>query len=596
MNRLIKLTAISCAISIASCSAVNESDIVSVKPADASKDETKTSIVRPNVEQRQLKEKVSPDRSVVSRDVEVREEEAAQASLLHPAPRKKELSQGALSALKMQAPMVSMIAPPVAPHTPLDRENYNHFEDNALKFVAESPVSTFSIDVDTGSYSNVRRFLNQGQLPRQDAVRTEELINYFSYGYQAPNSEETPFSVYTELAPSPWKQQSVLMHIGLKGYELDHDNLPPSNLVFLIDVSGSMNSANKIGLLKQGFKLLTKQLRAQDTISVAVYAGSSGVVLEPTSGAEKNKILSAIERLSAGGSTNGAAGIKLAYQLAQTNFKKAGVNRVILATDGDFNVGTVNFEALKELVQERRDAGIDLTTLGFGTGNYNDHLMEQLADVGNGNYAYIDNLQEARKVLVQELGSTLKTIAKDVKIQVEFNPQTVASYRLIGYENRALKREDFNNDKVDAGDIGAGHTVTAIYEIDLVGNGSNRVDPLRYAEIQEIKSNSRKATANYDELAYLKLRYKLPNESNSRLISKAINKDHVLAEFNLASDPFKFSAAVAAFGQILRGGQYTGNYGYSEIVQLGLTAKGDDPWGYRSEFINLVRLAEQISK
>ena len=476
---------------------------------------------------------------------------------------------------------------------PQDRENYAHLEENPLKLVAEHPVSTFSIDVDTGSYSNVRRFLNQGRLPRQDAVRVEELINYFNYDYAGPDNAQQPFAIHTEMAPSPWRNDAVLLHVGLKGYEVPVNQLPPANLVFLIDVSGSMNSPAKIGLLKQGFRLLVNQLRAQDTISIAVYAGAGGTVLEPTSGDQKGKILQAIEQLQAGGSTNGAAGINLAYQLAQASHKPEGINRVILATDGDFNVGTVNFEALKDMVERRRETGISLTTLGFGTGNYNDHLMEQLADAGNGNYAYIDNLQEARKVLVEELGSTLQTIAKDVKIQIEFNPAQVLSYRLVGYENRMLKREDFNNDKVDAGDIGAGHSVTAIYELELAGSSKPMVDPLRYgSDSANVKTESGTAS----ELGFLKLRYKLPAESHSRLITHSLEKAQILPDIDKTSDNFRFAAAVAGFGQLLKGGTYTGTLSYDDIVAQGLNARGNDPWGYRSEFINLVRLAKQLAQ
>ncbi len=479
------------------------------------------------------------------------------------------------------------------PPMPVDRENYHAFKENKLTLVAEQQVSTFSIDVDTGSYSNVRRFINSGQLPREDAVRVEELINYFNYGYKGPESEKTPFSVYTELAPSPWNSQSKLLHIGLQGYDVPMENLPAANLVFLIDVSGSMNSDKKIGLLKQGFRLLTNQLRAQDTVSIAVYAGASGVVLEPTPGDQKHKILAAIDQLKASGSTNGAAGINLAYQLAAANLNKKGINRVILATDGDFNVGTVNFDALIDLVERKRKQGIALTTLGFGRGNYNDHLMEQLADKGNGNYAYIDNLQEARKVLVEELGSTLKTIAKDVKIQIEFNPERVSSYRLIGYENRALKREDFNNDKIDAGEIGAGHTVTAIYELDMVANSGGRIDPLRYS-----KRDKKLATATESifgkEIAFLKLRYKQPGTDTSLLISTPIESADQVTDLAKASEPFKFSAAVAAFGQLLKGGTYLGQFGYDDVIDLGLASKGKDQWGYRAEFINMVRLAKEL--
>jgi Ca-activated chloride channel family protein len=472
------------------------------------------------------------------------------------------------------------------PSEPTDRENYGHFDDNPVKRVAEAPVSTFSIDVDTGSYSNVRRFLNQGRLPVKDAVRVEEMLNYFSYDYPLPRDKTRPFSVTTEIAPTPWNKDSHLLRIGLKGYDIAPDKLPPANLVFLVDVSGSMFSPDKLPLLKSGLKLLVQKLRAQDRVSLVVYAGNTGVILEPTPGDQKGKILAALEGLTAGGSTNGGAGIKLAYAMAEQGFIKNGINRVLLATDGDFNVGTVSFEALKNLVEEKRKTGVSLTTLGFGTGNYNDRLMEQLADVGNGNYAYIDNLNEANKVLVNEMSSTLETIAKDVKIQIEFNPAVVAEYRLIGYENRALKREDFNNDKIDAGDIGAGHTVTALYEITLVGSKGQSVDPLRYGA-------EKPAAGNKDELAWLRLRYKLPDSDTSKLIEQPIRTAEIKDAARTTAD-FRFAAAVAAFGQSLRGGQYTGTLGYDDILRLAQDARGKDSFGYRGEFVSLVNLAKSL--
>lgn len=476
------------------------------------------------------------------------------------------------------------------PSEPLDRENYAHFDDNPIKRTAEHPVSTFSIDVDTGAYSNVRRMLNAGHLPRKDAVRVEEMINYFSYHYPTPENSDTPFSIHTEIAPAPWRKDAYLLHIGLKGYEQSHAQLPPANLVFLVDVSGSMRSANKLGLLKSSMKLLSKQLRAQDRISIVVYAGASGVVLEPTPGNKKATIMAALDGLTAGGSTNGAAGIRLAYAMAEQAFIKDGINRVMLATDGDFNVGTVNFEALKNLIEEKRKTGITLTTLGFGSGNYNDHLMEQLADVGNGNYAYIDTLKEARKVLVEELSATLQTIAKDVKIQIEFNPAVVAEYRLIGYENRALKREDFNNDKVDAGDIGAGHTVTALYEIVLVNSNGSQIDPLRYGSKQDTSS------PHGDELALLRLRYKQPQGKKSRLIEHVLSRQAIQADIATSSEHFRFSAAVAAFGQTLRGGKYTDEFNYDDILRLARHSRGSDPYGYRGEFLSLVGLAQSLTQ
>ncbi len=473
------------------------------------------------------------------------------------------------------------------PSEPLNRENYAHFDDNPVKRATEQPVSTFSIDVDTGAYANVRRFLSQGSLPVQDAVRVEEMINYFSYDYPLPKDKTRPFSVTTEIAPTPWNKDSVLLRVGLKGYDIAVEKLPPANLVFLVDVSGSMMSADKLPLLKSGLKLLVQNLRAQDRVSLVVYAGNTGVVLEPTPGDQKGRILAALEGLTAGGSTNGGAGIKLAYAMAEQGYIKNGINRVRLATDGDFNVGTVSFEALKNLVEDKRKTGVSLTTLGFGTGNYNDRLMEQLADAGNGNYAYIDTLNEANKVLVNEMSSTLQTIAKDVKIQIEFNPAVVAEYRLIGYENRALKREDFNNDKIDAGDIGAGHTVTALYEIVLSGGKGARIEPLRYGKESV-------AAGNKDEIALLRLRYKLPDSDNSLLIEQPLKTADVQREAGKASADFRFGAAVAAFGQLLRGGKYTGDFGYDDVAKLAQGARGQDGFGYRGEFLTLVNLAKSL--
>ncbi|OUS29427.1 hypothetical protein A9Q99_10050 [Gammaproteobacteria bacterium 45_16_T64] len=475
----------------------------------------------------------------------------------------------------------------------VDRENYQSIASNPVHLVVENPVSTFSIDVDTGSYSNVRRFINGGRLPQKNAVRVEELVNYFNYDYPQPDSKESPFLITTEVAPSPWNNTSQLLHIGIKGYDIDRTALPNANLVFLVDVSGSMNSPQKLGLLKQSLKLITQKMRPEDRISIVVYAGASGVVLEGMSGSDKAKINHAIDQFQAGGSTNGGAGIKLAYQLAENYFIDGGINRVLLATDGDFNVGAVNFEALIDMVEKRRKTGISLTTLGFGQGNYNDQLMEQLADKGNGNYAYIDTLQEARKVLVEQMSSTLFTIAKDVKIQVEFNPTVVQEYRLIGYENRALKREDFNNDKIDAGEVGAGHSVTALYEITLKGRTGNLIDPLRYADNRghEVKGTS---LANEAELAFVKLRYKKPGQHTSQLMTKPVAMAAMNESFDNASDRFKFSAAVAGFGQILSGGKYTQSLTLEGVEKMGVASKGMDKWGYRSEFVNLVRLASAL--
>ncbi len=474
------------------------------------------------------------------------------------------------------------------PVEPLDRENYAHLDQNPVRLVSEHPVSTFSIDVDTGAYSNVRRFLNGGSLPPQDAVRTEELINYFSYDYPVPRSKDVPFAVSTVATAAPWNQDRILLQIGIKGYDVPADERPAANLVFLVDVSGSMNSPAKLPLLKNTLKLLTRKLTDADRVSMVVYAGSSGIVLEPTPGDEQVKILSALERLQAGGSTNGASGIRLAYQMAEQAFIDGGINRVMLATDGDFNVGTVDFDALVDIVERHRDNGVSLTTLGFGAGNYNDHLMEQLADAGNGNHAYIDTLNEGRKVLVEQMTGTLQTIAKDVKIQVEFNPSVVAEYRLIGYENRMLRREDFNNDKIDAGEIGAGHTVTALYELALTDSESRLIDPLRYAQIPERNQGS----AN--ELAFVRLRYKAPDGDKSRLIERPVRVD-AIAALDETGDEFRFAAAVAAFGQLLKGGEYVGGYEFADVVELAAGARGNDPFGYRGEFLGLVRLADSLS-
>lgn len=483
--------------------------------------------------------------------------------------------------------------PPPVYQQPTDTERYQHLGESPVHLVTEQPVSTFSIDVDTGAYANVRRFLNDGQLPPQDAVRVEEMINYFDYQYAPPSSRATPFKVATELAHAPWNQNALLLKIGIKGFEIAASERPAANLVFLIDVSGSMQSPDKLPLLKNAFRLLTDQLTAKDRVSMVVYAGSSGVVLEPTPGDQKYKILAAIDRLEAGGSTNGAAGIEQAYRLAHDAQMKGGINRVVLATDGDFNVGVVNYEALIDLAERQRSSGVALTTLGFGTGNYNDQLLERLADAGNGNYSYVDTLSEARKVLVSELSSTLFTIAKDVKIQVEFNPAEVQEYRLIGYENRALNREDFNNDKVDAGDIGAGHRITALYEIVPAGS-QGRVDPLRYGSPQEIGAKPNRSVGKAGEIANVRLRYKKPDSDTSQLLEYPVAKSSVVSNGQMSAD-FRFAASVAAFGQLLRGGKYLGNFSYGDVVTLAKGALSEDNEGYRHEFVSLVKLADTLA-
>jgi Ca-activated chloride channel family protein len=507
-------------------------------------------------------------------------EDLADASL----PVAQKLKRGHVAYQAMPATGLAQLR---APAERLNRENYAHFTDNPLQRVTEDPFSTFSIDVDTGAYSNMRRMLNAGSRPVKDAIRTEELINYFSYDYPRPKQGSTPFSIITEVGPSPWNTDNWLLHIGIQGYDVPRTQLPASNLVFLVDVSGSMQSPDKLELLKSALRLLVRELKADDRVSLVVYAGASGVVLEPTAGDRTATITAALDALTAAGSTNGGAGIKMAYALAQQAYIKDGINRVILATDGDFNVGTVDFEMLKQLVEERREQGIGLTTLGFGTGNYNDHLMEQLADAGNGNYAYIDTLSEARKALIDEMSSTLMTIAKDVKIQVEFNPATVAEYRLIGYENRALAREDFSNDRVDAGEIGAGHSVTAIYEIALTGSAGQRLDDGRYQQARTSKTRS-------GELGVVKLRYKQPGGDRSTLTEQVVRKVDIVQALDETSEAYRFAAAVAGLGQVLRGGKYTGDFGYTEVLALARGARGDDPFGYRGEFLQLTNLAASL--
>ncbi|MCB1735112.1 MAG: VWA domain-containing protein [Gammaproteobacteria bacterium] len=494
---------------------------------------------------------------------------------------------GKMQSTRMIAPMALAEADYRMANEPTDREIYADIDENPIHRVAESPVSTFSIDVDTGAYSNVRRFLNAGRLPPTDAVRVEELINYFNYADAGPENADTPFAVHTEVGPTPWNAQTRLLRIGIKAWAPEADTRPAANLVFLVDVSGSMNADDKLPLLKRSLRLLSDQLTARDRVSLVVYAGASGVVLESTPGDKKAQIHAALNNLEAGGSTNGASGIHLAYEQARDGFIEDGINRVLIATDGDFNVGNIDHDRLIDLIEQQRHDGIALTTLGFGSGNYNDALMEQLADHGNGNHAYIDTLQEARKVLVDELGSTLQTVASDVKIQIEFNPTQVAEYRLIGYQNRILAREDFNNDKVDAGEIGAGHSLTALYEITPLGN-QTQIEPLRYAGKAATK------VGKSPELAYLKLRYKPVGSKQSTLITHPIAADAVQPTLARTSDDYRFAAAVAAFGEQLRGGKYLGDMSYPAIHDLASAARGEDPAGYRGSFLELIRLAAAL--
>lgn len=502
---------------------------------------------------------------------------------------------------RMAAPAAAYFAMPTPPPMPLpvqDRENYQAPEQSPVRLVAEQAVSTFSVDVDTGSYSNVRRILGEGRLPPEDAVRVEELINYFDYGYAPPRSLETPFAVHTELAPTPWNAKTRLLRIGLKGYQ-PSGALPPSNLVFLVDVSGSMNQPDKLPLVKSSLKLLARQLQARDRISLVTYAGSTTVVLEPTAGDQTATIEQAIDRLDAGGGTAGGAGIQLAYQQAEKAYMKGGNNRILLATDGDFNVGVTRFESLIDMIKDKRRTGIALTTLGYGGGNYNEHLMEQAADAGDGNHAYIDSLQEAQKVLVAQRSSTLLTIARDVKVQVEFNPALVREYRLIGYENRALQREDFSNDRVDAGDIGAGHSVTALYEIALAGEGGERNEPLRYGKPTTVAAGESGELApvhgKASELAFVRLRYKRPDQEQSQLIEQPVLLAKAHIDLAAASDSIRLAAAVAAFGQQLKGGRYLEGYGYQQIAELAEGAAAADRAGNLGDFLQLVGLAQGFS-
>lgn len=467
-----------------------------------------------------------------------------------------------------------------------NNEGYATISENGFKNPKEAPLSTFSIDVDAASYSNMRRFVKNGSIPPTDAVRVEEMINYFDYDYPQP-TDGHPFEIIYELGECPWNKDNKLLHIGLQGKKFLNKEIPPSNLVFLIDVSGSMSDENKLPLLKKAFKLLVSQLRAEDKVAMVVYAGSSGLVLPSTSGSEKEKIINALDRLQSGGSTAGAAGLKLAYEVAKNNFMKDGNNRIIIATDGDFNVGQSSNEEMERLIVEYRDKGIFISVAGFGMGNYKDDKMEIIADKGNGNYSYIDNLMEAKKVFINEFSSTLYTIAKDVKIQIEFNPAYVAEYRLVGYENRLLADKDFDNDKKDAGEMGAGHTVTALYEIVPVG-GKNAYSPkLKYqsTEPQPVKPGN-------GEFATIKFRYKKPDGDKSILMERIIPNKTVSAA--QASDNYKFSASVAGFGMLLRNSEFKGENTYDNVLELARSSKGKDSDGYRAEFINLVELAKHL--
>ena len=473
------------------------------------------------------------------------------------------------------------------PQPGTENEKYAEFKDNPVKLVAEEPVSTFSIDVDTAAYSVVRRYLKDGVLPPKDAVRTEELVNYFNYDYALPDSKEQPFNADIALYGTPWDKGTQLIRIGLQGYDIPAETRPAANLVFLVDTSGSMNSQDKLPLLKKSLAMLVDQMDESDSIAIVAYAGSAGVVLEPTKGSEKRKIMAALEGFRASGSTAGAEGLRQAYQLAEANFDKDAVNRVILATDGDFNVGHTENSTLEDYISRKRETGVYLSILGFGRGNYKDERMQVLAQAGNGNAAYIDNLMEAHKVLVDEMGSTLFSIANDVKIQVEFNPAYVAEYRLIGYETRLLARKDFNNDTVDAGEVGSGHEVTALYEITPPGSDSRLVDDLRYGKPKTPAA----AGVENGEIALFRLRYKLPGEKTSTLFEQPVMAEAKVS-FDAAPAEARFATAVAGFGQLLRGAANIEDFSYDDVLSIAQGAKGEDRFGYRAEFMQLVRLAK----
>ena len=467
----------------------------------------------------------------------------------------------------------------------METERYRHDNDNPIHQVATDPVSTFSIDVDTASYSNVRRFLNDGRLPPHDAVRIEELVNYFDYNYPLPTTRNQPFSTTVAMAPSPWSHGHTLLHIGLQGYNVIPRERPPLNLVLLLDVSGSMSPADRLPLAIQGFRMMVDQLGGKDKVSIVVYAGAAGAVLEPTPGSDHARIDAALDNLHAGGSTAGGEGLRLAYAMAERNFDPHAINRVMIATDGDFNVGITDGQQLQDFVTHERQTGIYLSVLAFGRANYNDELMQRLAQNGNGTAAYIDTIAEARRVLHDEMASTLFPIANDVKIQVEFNPGRVAEYRLIGYETRMLNREDFNNDRVDAGEIGAGKSVTAIYELTPTG-GPSSVDPLRYQD------GAHPAPAHGGEIGFLRIRYKLPGQDHSLLIERPITDADMVSDIARAPESTRWATAVAAYGQMLRGEPFIDrDYRWDDVINLAQSARGRDDYGWRAEFVQLARAA-----
>lgn len=529
---------------------------------------------------------------------------ACAETVLSPEPRGREAEEGrdvappppppppappppAMEAYALTSGVVAqrMVAPYPSRPELTDRERYEDIDPNPVALTIEDPVSTFSIDVDTASYAVARRYLEQGVLPPRDAVRPEEIINYFDYAYPLPEDAQTPFATRVTVMPTPWNVDTQLMHVGIQGYDIVPEERPRANLVFLIDVSGSMNAPDKLPLAIQGLRMLLGELDPDDTIGIVVYAGAAGTVLEPTPVSQRGRIEAALDRLSAGGSTAGGEGLRQAYALAERNFDRSAVNRVMLLTDGDFNVGVTSDERLEDFVARKRETGIYLSVMGFGQGNYNDQMMQAIAQAGNGIAGYVDSVAEARRLMVDDLSGNLFTIAQDVKIQVEFNPARVAEYRLIGYETRLLERADFNNDAVDAGEIGSGHSVTAIYEIVAPDSPALMVDPLRYGQ----------AGAPGDpngEIAHLRLRYKQPGEDESRLIERPVTENDAVDRFGQADPEIRFAVAAAAYAQLLRGDPYLGEFGFGQVAGIANAARGQDPFGLRGEFVQLNRLAE----
>lgn len=582
-------------------------ETIADKPAPAKPDAQAQPPVVAAPAEADIKQRIAPTISAA------KPKAAAPAGNLQAAPR-KEFARMKRDEMKLAAPMAEreaadalarspasatlMAEPSAVAPGPTDtmqppeenRDRIQDFKTNPVRSTKEDPVSTFSIDVDTASYSLVRRSLKDGLLPQADTVRVEEMVNYFPYDWKGPGNAETPFNTTVSVMPAPWNGEHKLMHVAIKGYDMQPAAQPKANLVFLIDVSGSMDEPDKLPLLKSAFRLLINKLKADDTVSIVTYAGDAGTVLEPTKASEKDKILRAIDNLAPEGSTAGEAGIREAYRLARKSFVEGGINRVMLATDGDFNVGQTDDDDLKRLIEKQRATGVFLSVFGFGRGNLNDQMMQTIAQNGNGTAAYIDTLAEAEKVLVEGASSTLFPIAKDVKIQVEFNPAKVAEYRLIGYETRALNREDFNNDRVDAGEIGSGHSVTAIYELTPKG-ATQQVDDLRYGDATTSNGGVSKA----DEYAFVKIRYKLPDADTSKLITTPVTGANEVPSFDAAGADQRFSIAVAAFGQKLRNEDATAKFGYDRIQEIASAARGADPFGYRAEFLSLVRLAAAMN-